>query len=113
MKAHEAYHVEALHLVAGNIDVLMEFVIKIQKLRRIVLKIELLKLDVSVELLDVLFGCDVAGFFKKCGLYCDTKEPGFLNEFIVDQGNTAALLGKDVYDLGLGQLQECFVNRCS
>ena len=29
MKAHERYHVEAVELVAGNIDILVEFVIEV------------------------------------------------------------------------------------
>ena len=65
MKAHERYHIEAVELIAGNVDVLMEFVIEIQELRRIILDIELLKLDVGIELLDVFLSCDVACFLKK------------------------------------------------
>ena len=52
----------------------MEFVIEIQELRRIILDIELLKLDVGIELLDVFLSCDVACFLKKRGLYGDTEE---------------------------------------
>ena len=74
MKAHERYHVEAVEPVACNIDILMEFIVEIQELRRIILDIELLKLDVGIELLDVFLSCDVACFLKKRGLYGDTEE---------------------------------------
>ena len=85
MKAHQAYHIEALHLVACDIDALVEVVIEIQELRRIVLKIELLKLDVCIEILNVLFGGNVTGFFKKSAFNSNTKEAGFLYQFIIDQ----------------------------
>ena len=75
MKAHQAYHIEALHLVACDIDALVEVVIEIQELRRIVLKIELLKLDVGIELVDVFFRSDIARFLDERGLDGDTQEP--------------------------------------
>ena len=99
MEAHQTYHIETLHLIAGDIDLLVEFIIKIQELRRIILNIELLKLDVRIKILNVLFGGNVTGFLEQCALYCDTEKSGFLNEFIVDERNTAAFLGKNIYDL--------------
>ena len=100
MQAHETYHIEALHLVARDIDLLMEFVVEIQELRRIILDIELLELNVSVELLDIFFSSYVACFLKKSALNSDTKESGFLDELIINERYAATLLGKDVYDLG-------------
>ena len=101
MKAHQTYHVKTLHLVACDVDLLVEFIVEIEELRRIVLDIELLKLDVGVKILNVLFGGNVTRFFEKCALNRDTEESGFLYEFIVDERYAAALLGKDVNDLGL------------
>ena len=101
MKAHETYHVEALHLIACDIDDLVEIIIEIQKLRRIVLDVELLELYVCIELLDILFGSNVACFLKERALNRDSEESGFLDELVVDKRNAAALLGKDVDYLGL------------
>ena len=102
MKAHQAYHIETLHLVAGNIYHLVEFIIIIQKFRRIILDIELLKLDVCIEILNDLLGGNVTGILEKLAFDCDTEEPGFLNKLVIDERNAAALLGKDIYDLGFG-----------
>ena len=63
----------------------MEFIIEIQKPRRIILDIELLELNVSVELLDIFFSSYVASFFKKSALNSDTKESGFLDELIINE----------------------------